>query len=250
MHHASPAKQPAMDSMTGVAPLARNDGTLINKVETFVCDYMSRYDPSHDFSHVQRVVRLAQQISSEERSARFQRGDLPLDDELVLLAALMHDVADHKYAKPTGRSSADNDGQGAEAGADDPKAVISDTLISFGATPTTALAVRDIVTHVSWSHEQRDPASVLSALERHPELGAVQDADRLDAIGAVGLGRAFSFGAAKGRPMVESVRHMREKLVKLEGNMKTEAGRHMARERTKRVEMLMEWWREETGDEI
>ncbi len=82
----------------------------------------------------------------------------------------------------------------------------------------------------------------------------MQDADRLDALGAVGIGRAFTFGAArggggggKGQGMQGAVDHFGEKLERLEGMMKTEEGQRMARERTRRVEVFRGWWEEECG---
>lgn len=62
--------------------------------------------------------------------------------------------------------------------------------------------VQDIVNAVSYSGEVKDPNRAVRVLQRHPELRPVQDADRLDALGAVGLGRCFAFrGARDGMPM-------------------------------------------------
>jgi len=107
-----------------------------------------------------------------------------------------------------------------------------------------------VVANVSFSNEIRHPEEVRDVLRAYPELAVVQDADRLDAIGAVGIARCFVFGAVKdaGRGMAGSVEHFREKLVKLEGMMKTEEGKRLARERTRRIEEFEGWWREETGD--
>lgn len=78
----------------------------------------------------------------------------------------------------------------------------------------------------------------------------MQDADRLDALGAVGIGRAFTFGGARGnRGMRGTVDHFQEKLERLEGMMKTDEGRRMARERTRRVKLFRDWWEEEVGEE-
>lgn len=74
----------------------------------------------------------------------------------------------------------------------------------------------------------------------------MQDADRLDALGAVGIGRAFTFGGARGdRGMRGTVDHFQQKLERLEGMMKTDEGRRMAGERMRRVEVFKGWWEEE-----
>ena len=68
----------------------------------------------------------------------------------------------------------------------------------------------------------------------------------MDALGAVGIGRAFTFGQARGRGMEETLHHFDEKLLRLEGLMNTESGMVIARKRTERLELFASWWKEET----
>lgn len=227
--------------------MAQNPG-LITKVTAFVEKYMSAYDGSHDFNHIRRVVGLAHRIYKELN----EEGNGPeLDLQVVTLAALLHDVGDKKYLLP---------GQ-------DQNTLVLSTLLGFGAEEKLAIKVQRIVLGVSYSSEIKDIASVRGLIQKYPELAIVQDADRLDAIGknvsqkwnnkkailsylftigAIGIGRTFTFGGAKGaRDMGETIQHFEDKLEKLGGMMKTGPGKRMAEERTKRLITFKDWWEEE-----
>ncbi|KAK0106926.1 hypothetical protein ONS95_003642 [Cadophora gregata] len=210
------------------------NAALIPKVTAFVEKYMSKYDGSHDFNHIKRVVGLAHKIyteiiKAEEQSGLFEK-ESSLDLHVITLAALLHDVGDKKYLEP---------GQKGET-------LVLATLLGFGAPEDLALKVQRIVLAVSYSSEIKDPGHVETMIGKYPELAIVQDADRLDAIGAVGIGRTFTFGGAKNaRDMGETIQHFDDKLVKLESMMKTAPGKRMARERTERLNMFKSWWEEE-----
>lgn len=200
------------------------DDALISKVTAYVKDYMSNYDPSHDFNHIQRVLHLVRQIHSHESTR-------PCSLPIATLCALLHDVGDKKYLKP----------------GEDATTLIHDVLISLGTDEALAAKVQTICLAVSYSSEVKKPDNVKTVLANHPELAVVQDADRLDAIGAVGIGRAFTFGGAKDQTLEKTMAHFEEKLVRLGGMMKTDIGRAMARERTKRLKMMQQWWIDETS---
>lgn len=211
--------------------------TLISRVEAFVRDFMSRpqFDASHDYSHVLRVLTLAEHILSVEAVANVS---VAYDPTIIRLVALMHDVGDHKYTSTAASPEAPVD----------PDTLVGSILVQLGATPIQARYVQTIVKAVSYSHEVRNPTRVLAVLTQHPELAIVQDADRLDALGAVGIGRTFTYAAAKrkkGGGMDESIQHLEDKLLRLEGMMKTGEGRRLARVRTERLHTFKEWWMEE-----
>lgn len=187
---------------------------------------MQDWDESHGYQHVERVHLLSQRIALEQ-SRRSHQQFKPL---IVTLAALLHDVGDHKYT----------DGEGETERA-------STFLASIAAPPDVVTAVQEIVNAVSYSKEVKDPRRVMDVLERHPELGPVQDADRLDALGATGLARLFYFSGARLRPMDDAVRHIEDKLLKLPGMMKTEVGAEMAAERVRLVHTFLESWRAESA---
>ena len=150
----------------------------------------------------------------------------------MTLTALLHDIGDHKYVLPIS-------GQGIGTETAEP------ILLSHSAPPALAATVQTLVSHVSCSYEQAHPEAVAAVLARHPELAVVQDAERLDAIGAVGIGRAFTYGGAKGRALVETTSVFESKLLMREGMMRTEEGKRMAKERCNRLRQFMSWWSEE-----
>ncbi|KAL5045878.1 hypothetical protein BDW71DRAFT_207867 [Aspergillus fruticulosus] len=131
----------------------------------------------------------------------------------VHLTALLRDISDRKYLPKT-----------QEANAIPPHKLVEHILLSHGADPVLATRVQTIVSHVSYTTECKDPSAVrrLIGEEGYVELAIVQDADRLDALGA--------------------------KLERLDGMMKTGTGRAMARVRTERLVEFRRWWGEEMGD--
>jgi uncharacterized protein len=200
------------------------DEILLSKVRAYVEEYMGHYDASHDFNHIQRVVNLAHSLYASQPASS-------LSKDIITLSALLHDVGDKKYLKP----------------GEDPSRLVHGVLTSFGAPEPLAEKIQAICLGVSYSSEIKDPERVVQLIAQHPELAIVQDADRLDALGAVGVGRAFAFGGAKNRSLEDSIAHFEEKLVRLEAMMKTDAGKQLARERTERIRMMQAWWQQETA---
>jgi uncharacterized protein len=217
---------------------------VIDAAKMYVREYMSAYDPSHDYDHITRVEALAKSIlRAEENASRLQssnanhdrvdeRNGKPvprLSEETVILGALLHDVKDRKYLDQ--HQSPVN---------------LAGLLEGWGADQQLAGRVHRLCHGVSYSTEVRDPKLVQDLIEEIPELAVVQDADRLDALGAVGIGRCFIFGGVRGRPMSDSVGHFDDKLLHLSGLMKTRTGREMAQARTDRIKEFVKWWNDET----
>ncbi len=172
----------------------------------------------HDWWHIDRVVRLAQRLAEEEGADVF----------LCELAALTHDLADWKINPDEAQALAD----------------LRAWLAGHGADEPTIEAVMEIITHMSFKGGGQPPMRTL-------EGQIVQDADRLDAIGAIGIARAFAYGGAKGRLLhdpaarprgqmtVEEYRreqagtitHFYEKLLLLKDRMNTPTARRLAAHR-------------------
>ncbi|RMD44014.1 hypothetical protein DV735_g1137, partial [Chaetothyriales sp. CBS 134920] len=211
------------------AGLSPAESCMISQVYNFTQDFFKnpKFDASHDFDHVRRVVHNAMVILERERPANPN-----LDAFLVLLGALLHDVEDKKYTETKTGSP------------------LLKMLHEYGVDQRVAPAVvKQLVDGVSYSSEIKDRAAVVELISRIPELAVVQDADRLDAIGAIGIGRCFTFSGAKAiRSLDDSIEHFQDKLLKLESMMKTETGREMAAERSRRIRIFMGWWKDEQLD--
>lgn len=225
--------------------------TLINNVKTHVKTQMNQNDPSHDYAHIQRVLSLTHYILKRERPLHPTH---VYNEPLLTLSALLHDLNDRKYSSSFSHS---------------PSQSPYDLLISYGADPSLANQVQLITSHTSYSTEIANPGKITHLLETQGlrELGIVQDADRLDALGAVGVARCFTFLGAKGKKAAgrengkstsfgeeglglgDAIGHFEGKLEKLPGLMKTETGRELARERVRRVRVFREWFREEEEEE-
>ena len=195
----------------------KDERSLIEEVSRFVMAAVQSHDSGHGWSHVERVVRMALHIHKCEG-----RGDRLT----VELGALLHDVGDHKFA------------------AHDGPAEIRKLLGCLGVSDGVITEVVRINENISFSKGRKaDPASI--------ELQIVQDADRLDAMGAIGIARAFNYGGFKGNDIydprvritdppllpgtssksVSTVHHFYDKLLLLRDLMNTPTGRRLADER-------------------
>ena len=215
-----------VDRYAAHAQLSIADTKKLHQVYVFVEDFFRnpKFDASHDFAHVKRVTSNALAIFDEEKKVA------TLSPLTVLLGALLHDVEDKKYVDSTAESA------------------IQGILLSCGLAKEYVFRIQQLVEGVSYSAEIKDPARVQRLVEELPELGIVQDADRLDAIGAIGIARCFTFGGAKSvRSIDDSIQHFRDKLLKLEGMMKTDTGKRMASTRSQHLQVFLDWWEEETS---
>lgn len=225
------------------------DEQLIASMKAYMETCMSGHDPSHNPTHVHRVVSLAHRIHASELALHPETASTKYNKTIITLSALLHDIGDHKYLpKETANSSTV-----------DPKQLVYNALTSHGADAELASRVQTIVNNVSYTNETRNPEHVKSLISTpgYHELAIVQDADRLDAIGAVGIARTFTYLGSQGEKrkekvdqkpweLEESIEHFGDKLEKLEGMMKTDSGKEIARERTRRLKVFKEWWVDET----
>jgi uncharacterized protein len=208
---------------------------LIDRTANHVRTVLSGDGTGHDWSHVHRVWKMAQRIGGAEGA-----------DLLVIeLAALLHDIADWKL-------------QGGDLSVG-PR-LAKEWLDSLGLDPSIVDQVCQIIANISFKGAAVEQPTLTL------EGQVVQDADRLDAMGAVGIARAFAYGGAKGQaiydPAVEptehrtaeaylkgstTINHFYEKLLLLKDRMNTATGRAMAEERHRFMEDYLRRFLEEWG---
>ncbi len=144
---------------------------IIQKTADFIKQEFGDDSSGHDWWHIYRVWKNAISICERERADLF----------IVELAALLHDLDDWKF-----NESEDETPRRAQA-----------WMKSCGVDSQTNQTVCEIIMHVSYKGAQVE--NKMNTLEGF----IVQDADRLDAIGAIGIGRAFAYGGYKSRPMYD-----------------------------------------------
>ncbi len=201
---------------------------IIAQTIDFVKQTLNNAEGGHDWWHIHRVWVNAKKIAEDE----------PCDKLIVELAALLHDIADSKF------HNGDEEVGPATAGK---------FLRELGVNEVIVNHVQQIIRHISFK------GSFDGAKFSSPELSVVQDADRLDAIGAIGIARTFSYGGFKGREIYSpevapnlnmskeeyknsaapSINHFYEKLLLLKDKMNTPTGKKLAQQRHEFMEAYL-----------
>lgn len=198
-------------------PFTSDQIQIIENTRQFVGKTLSDAEAGHDYWHIYRVWRNARRIAEKEN----------VDGFVVELAALLHDIADAKFY-------------------DGDETVGPEKASRFLATQNVDIAtiahIVRIIENISFKNSF-DENKFTS-----PELAVVQDADRLDAMGAIGIARAFNYGGFKNRPFYDpaiqpnlnltketyknstapTINHFYEKLLLLKDKMNTSTGRVLA----------------------
>lgn len=211
---------------------------IIHRAADFVKTQLPA-EGSHDWWHVWRVWQLAKRIAEAEGA----------EQTVVELAALLHDIADWKF-------SGDEQESGKRA---------AEFLATLSIDPQVIAHVVEIIDGISFKG-----AGVETPM-RTTEGKCVQDADRLDALGAIGIARCFAYGGSKGRPIYDpevkpelhgdfsayqksigsSLNHFHEKLLLLKDRMQTATGKKLAEERHAYLEQfLAQFLKEWNGAEV
>jgi uncharacterized protein len=201
---------------------------LIDKTKNFVQEKLQNAEGGHDWFHIERVFKNALLIAK----------DIPCNLEVVQLAALLHDIADSKF-----HNGDETIGPG----------IARLFLESEDVSEDTVQHVVNIIENISYKGGNFEKK--FTSLE----LDIVQDADRLDAIGAIGVARAFNYGGFKNRALYNpdiapvstmtkeqyknnnapTINHFYEKLLLLKDKMNTARGKELAEERHRFMELFL-----------
>jgi uncharacterized protein len=216
-----------------------NQETIIQQTTEFVKSSLANAEGGHDWWHIYRVWQLSKYIAASEKA----------DVLVVELGALLHDIADSKF----------HDGD-EEIG---PRKA-RQFLKSLDVEEKVITHVENIIRNISFK------GGKVAQKFKSMELDIVQDADRLDAMGAIGIARTFNYGGFKNREMYNpnitpnlnmtkeeyknstapTLNHFYEKLLLLKVRMNTNTGRQMAEQRHRFMEAYLEQFYKEWGGEI
>ena len=191
---------------------------IINSIKNEIKEIMDN-DSAHDFDHVMRVYKNAQKICKKEKA----------NEKLVLCAALLHDIVSYPKSDKRSKLSSTESAKKSKI-----------ILKQYDFTNDEILVISDAIRDHSFS-QNKIPESIVGKI--------LQDADRLDAMGAIGIARVFATGGSLKRPFYNiedpfcktrkpddktwTVDHFYQKLLKLEFLMNTKSGKMEAKKRTK-----------------
>ena len=202
--------------------------SIIQKTVNFVQATLTEAEAGHDWWRTYRVWQNTLQIAQQEK----------VDELVVELAALLHDIADAKFH-----------GGDEEIGPRTAQQFLESQQID----KSVVEHVTNIVRHISFKGGNFEQGF------HSPELAVVQDADRLDALGAIGIARTFHYGGFRNRLLYDpdvppnlsmskeeyksskspTINHFYEKLLLLKDRMNTETGKQLAEERHRFMEQFL-----------
>ena len=199
---------------------------ILEKTRDFVKDNMYKEGSGHDWFHVERVCNMAKYLAQKESADMF----------VVEMTALLHDIDDWKFSDVYNTT------------------VTEEFLKSVEVSEEDSNRILNIIKTMSYK------GGVVDSTQNTTEGMVVQDADRLDALGAIGIARAFAYGGSKNRSMYDpsikpidfksldevknkdnhTINHFYEKLFKLKDLMNTNTAKEIAKKRHKYMEDFIE----------
>ena len=197
---------------------------IINKTRAFVKDKLQNEGSGHDWFHIERVYNLATYLCKKENG----------DEFIIKMAVLLHDIDDWKFSNNNNTTK--------------------NFLQSLNIDPSSYNKIMNIINTISYK------GGIENSAQNDIEGKIVQDADRLDAMGAIGIARTFTYGGNKNRliynPSIKpkefnsleevknsnnhTINHFYEKLLKLKNLMNTDTAKQIAEERHRFMELFLD----------
>lgn len=213
------------------------DQENILKIEDWVKQKSLNETTGHDWYHLKRVANLAKDLLKYEEA----------DEFIVIAAALLHDLADDKLVENVDKAMEQ----------------IEMFLLQLDVSEDRVATIMDIIKTISFKGGHGEPLTTI-------EAKIVQDADRLDALGAIGIARTFQYGGAKGQAMYDptmsvreemsaeeyrqgkstSINHFYEKLLLLKDYLNTDRAVQLAKEREDFMRLFLKQFYKEWNSEI
>ena len=197
---------------------------IINKTRAFVKDKLQNEGSGHDWFHIERVYNLATYLCKKENG----------DEFIIKMAVLLHDIDDWKFSNNNNTTK--------------------NFLQSLNIDTSSYNKIMNIINTISYK------GGIENSAQHDIEGKIVQDADRLDAMGAIGIARTFTYGGNKNRliynPSIKpkefnsleevknsnnhTINHFYEKLLKLKNLMNTDTAKQIAEERHRFMELFLD----------
>ena len=191
------------------------NSTVIENARQYIEEIFAGNTDGHDAAHSLRVYKIAMEITEAYPDCNKER---------IALAALLHDVDDHKLFHTENNANARSFLKSQNVPDDETEQIIT------------------MINSVSFSKNRGKKPATLEGM-------IVQDGDRLDAIGAIGVARTFAYGGKKDYSMDETLAHFYEKLLLLKDEMNTDEAKAIAEKRHAFMEDFLKEYYEETGQE-
>ena len=185
--------------------------TRIERAIEYITKLFQGNGDGHDLAHSLRVYKNAMMIAKAEGQG---------EEEIIALSALLHDCDDHKLFHTENNANARS-------------------FLEQEKLP--AEVIEEICKNINSVSFSKNRGKVPETIEGK----IVQDADRLEAIGAVGIARCFQFGGSHGRSLENSIEHFYEKLLLISKELNTPPARKMAEKRNKLMQDFLKEWGEE-----
>ncbi len=215
-----------------------NNHQIVEKAVFFVKESLNQAEAGHNWWHIARVLKISRKIAENYKT----------DNLLLDLGALLHDIADAKFHHG-------NESIGPE--------IATKFLRDYSVSDELIRKIVDIIRYISYKNKSLEQPGFI-------EFKIIQDADRLDAIGAIGIARAFHYGGFKNREIYNpeiapldnpnddmykkstapTINHFYEKLFKIKTLLNTPEAKEIAKEKHSFMECFIEQFYKEWGDVI